>query len=292
MQYNSSNWGWGASAQTTPELRRETRGYSGNYVLGVYDKKTKQVTLRTVPLFTMNRSVKALSQLSAMATETGTNDGFDYTKARRDLGEAFGNKKQKQAARNMDRMKVNTENMDSILEHVASGIDESAATLPSEKELAAALSASRALPQAHVDAGEPADVYPMDELVPATVLKALHTRHLLKCTSQADLGKSLRSLSLPSPWLLPRMWQLVQTAQNDAGSSSKAMELVRLGYYISILLAFRKQARGLGKSDDGASHVAQKMRLPDHEKDIVIEHLTSQFAEQARSSQRYVAHQS
>ena len=132
----------------------------------------------------------------------------------------------------------------------------------------------------------------MDELVPATVLKALHTRHLLKCTSQADLGKSLRSLSLPSPWLLPRMWQLVQTAQNDAGSSSKAMELVRLGYYISILLAFRKQARGLGKSDDGASHVAQKMRLPDHEKDIVIEHLTSQFAEQARSSQRYVAHQS
>ena len=55
---------------------------------------------------------------------------FDYTRARRDLGEAFGNKKQKQAARNMDRMKVNTENMDNILEHVASGIGESASTMP------------------------------------------------------------------------------------------------------------------------------------------------------------------
>ena len=95
--------------------------------------RDRKVTLRAVPMFTLTRSVKALANLSSMAVDRGMGDAFDYVKARRDLGEAFGNKKQKQSARNMDRMKVNTENMDSILEHVATGIDENVATLPSER---------------------------------------------------------------------------------------------------------------------------------------------------------------
>ena len=284
MQYTSTNWGWGASAQAAADLRRETRGYTGDYLIGAYDKEKKQVTFRVAPLFTLNRSVKSLAHLSASATEHGARDNMDYTRARRDLGEAFGNKKQKQAARNLDRMKVNTENMDGILEHVASGIDVSASSLPTDLELNATLNTSRALPQAHLDASEPADVYPLASLVPPTVLNALHTRHLLKCSSQSDLAKALRLTS--SPWLLPRMWQIVQTAQNDAGMS-RAMELVRVGYYVAILLAFRKHARGLSRGDDGVSQVAHKMRLPEHEKDIVMEHLVSQYAEQARSSHRY-----
>ena len=133
MQYTSSNWGWGASARAPADMRRETRGYSGDYLLGVYNPETQKVTLRAVPMFTLTRSVKALANLSSMAVDRGMCDAFDYVKARRDLGEAFGNKKQKQSARNMDRMKVNTENMDSILEHVATGIDENVATLPSER---------------------------------------------------------------------------------------------------------------------------------------------------------------
>lgn len=288
IQYTSTNWGWGASARAAPELRRETRGYSGDYLMGIYDKTKKQVTLRAVPLFTLNRSIKALANLSSAATERGMHNDFDYTRARRDLGEAFGNKKQKQAARNMDRMKVNTENMDNILEHVASGIGESASTLPTEKELTASLNTSRALPQAHLDATEPAGVYPLESLVPMTVLNALHTRHLLKCTTQAELGKALRVLPQPSPWLLPRLWQIVQTAQNDAGNTSRAMELIRIGYYVAILLAFRKYARWLSRhGEDGVSSISQKMRLPDHERDIVMEHLVSHFAEQSRGSQRY-----
>lgn len=285
MQYTSGNWGWGASAQAPPELRRETRGYSGDYLLGLYDPVTKTVNLRKVPMFTLSRSVKALANLSSMATDRGRDEGFDYTKARRDLGEAFGNKKQKQAARNMDRMKVNTEHMDNILEHVALGIDESSASLPSEVELNAALNASRALPKANLEASESAEVYPVDSLVPPTVLKALQTRYLLKCTSSSELGKAMRVMSLPSPWLLPLLWQHVQTAQNDDGSTSEAMKLVRLGYVMAILLSFRKHTRLLNKGDDGVALLSQKMHLPDHEKDIVMEYLLSQFAEQSRGSQ-------
>ena len=128
----------------------------------------------------------------------------------------------------------------------------------------------------------------MDSLVPPTLLKALQTRFLLKCTSSSELGKAMRVLSLPSPWLLPLLWQHVQTAQNDAGSTSKAMELVRLGYVVAILLTFRKHTRLLNKGDDGATLLSQKMRLPENEKDMVMEYLLSQFAEQSRGSQRYV----
>lgn len=129
----------------------------------------------------------------------------------------------------------------------------------------------------------------MDSLVPPTVLKALQTRYLLKCTSSSELGKAMRVMSLPSPWLLPLLWQHVQTAQNDDGSTSEAMKLVRLGYVMAILLSFRKHTRLLNKGDDGVALLSQKMHLPDHEKDIVMEYLLSQFAEQSRGSQRYVS---
>lgn len=288
VQYLSTNWDLGASSSAPPALRRDTRGYSGEYLLGVYDKKTQQVTLRAVPVFTLNRSVKALADVSASALRSAA-DGLDYSRARRDLGEAFGNKKQKQAARNMDRMKVNTENMDSVLEHVASGIDESVASLPTESELAAALNASRALPQANVDAEDPADVYALDTLLPPTVRKALGTKALLACQSQSELSKALRMLPQPSPWLLPRLWSVVQTAQND-GAASKAAELVRVGYYLALLLSFRRNARSIGKSgDESGMLLAQKMRVPDREKEVLMDDLLSRFAEKARGSQKYVS---
>lgn len=290
VQYLSSNWGWGASSQAKSDIRRETRGYSGEYMLGVYNKDTKQVTLRAVPVFTLNRTVKALAETNAMAIERGTEPGFDYTRARRDLGDTFGNKKQKQAARNMDRMKVNTQNMDGVLEHVASGIGESMVNMPSEAELAMALNASRALPQANLAAEDPADVYALDTVFPPAVRKVLGTRPLLASESQAALGEAMRSLSLPSPWLLPRVWNAVQTAQNDEHGASKATEQVRLGYYLALLLAFRRHARGLSRGDDHGSAVAQKMRLHDHEKEVVMDDLLTRFTEKKRGSSKYVCH--
>lgn len=155
-------------------------------------------------------------------------------------------------------------------------------------ELAAALHGSRALPPAVLDAADPADVYPIESLVPRTVLSSLNTRHLLKTASQGDLGKALRLPPHSSSWLLPRLWQTVQAAQNDAGSTSTATERVRVGYYVSLLLNFRRHARALNRGEDGVAAVADKMRLPDHERDIVMEHLVAQFAEQARGSHRYV----
>ena len=77
MQYTSTNWGWGASAQAAADLRRETRGYTGDYLIGAYDKEKKQVTFRVAPLFTLNRSVKSLAHRSASAPEQGALDPMD-----------------------------------------------------------------------------------------------------------------------------------------------------------------------------------------------------------------------
>ncbi|WFD43322.1 DNA-directed RNA polymerase I subunit rpa49 [Malassezia psittaci] len=288
IQYLSSNWGWGASSKAPADLRRETRGYAGEYLLGIYDKTSKQVTLRAVPVFTINRSIKALSKLSAMAVERGVENGFDYSRARRDLGEAFGNKKQKQAARNMDRMKVNTENMDGVLEQVASNIDESVTTLPSEAELAAAINASRALPTPNLNAEDPAEVYPLDTLLPAAIRRAFPIESILTCSSEMELVQSLRTLPQPSPWLAPRLYAAIHATQ-DNGKKSDSAILVQIGYYIAVLLSFRRHSRVLGKSgEDRVSILAQKMRLPEREKDLIINHLTSRFAESPRGSSKSV----
>lgn len=287
IQYISGNWGWGASAETPVDIRRETRGYTGDYMVGEYDPERKSVTLRKAPLLTLNRSVKALAGLSAMASERGDGE-FDYTKARRDLGEAFGNKKQKQAARNMDRMRVKTDNMDGVLADVATGIDESSANLPSENELVASLNASRALPVPNTDATDPSEAYPLSSLVPPAVFKNLYIRPLLAAKSQQDLAQALRLVPASSQWLLPRLWHAVQAAHQD----QSAQEAVRIGYYIAVLLAFRRSARTLSNASsaaDGVAALGSKMRLADRERDVVIEDLVSRFAEKTRGTQMCVA---
>lgn len=287
IQYTSGNWGWGAASDCPVEVRRETRGYTGDYMIGEYDAENNTVTLRKAPLFTMGRSVKALAGLSAMATQTGES-AVDYGKARRDLGEAFGNKKQKQAARNMDRMRVKTDNMDGVLSQVATDIDESSANLPSEGELVASLNSSRALPLPNTDATDPAEAYPRESLIPHAVFKNLHVRPLLAAKSQSDLAQSLRVIPASSQWLIPRLWHAVQSAHQD----SSANDAVRVGYYIAILLAFRRHARTLSNAQsaaDGTAALASKMRLADRERDIVIDDLVSRFSEKTRGTQIPVA---
>lgn len=256
-------------------------------MLGVYDPEKQAVTLRAVPVFTLGRSVKALAQLSATAIERGTGDTLNYTQARRNLGEAFGNKRQKQTARNLDRMKVRTDNMDHVLADVATGIDASVSALPSDAELNAALNASRALPEANVNAEDPADVYALHALVPRTVLHTLSAQSLFGATSQGELARRIGPLGKPSPWLLPRIWHLVQGLENST-DRSQTKELIRAGYYVAVLLAFRRSARALSSSDGEAS-VAQKMRLSEEERDVVMDDLVARFTERTRTDQTYVA---
>lgn len=81
--------------------------------------------MKAAPLLKVSRSVKALAS-EPTVRKTATGNMFED---RRALGEAFGNKKQKQNARNQDKMKVNLSEdkgveSEAIMNHVMGEIAE------------------------------------------------------------------------------------------------------------------------------------------------------------------------
>lgn len=115
------------------------------YMVGIYDPSTSTVELRAAPAFIVRRSIKALNDVSASISGYGVNDGtMDWDSrvaARRDLGEAFGNRKTKLKAKADDRMKVNTANMTGIMETVQKEIEENSRDAQDPGELLACLPA-------------------------------------------------------------------------------------------------------------------------------------------------------
>ncbi|MCO5575466.1 hypothetical protein L7F22_029267 [Adiantum nelumboides] len=125
--------------------RREARGYSGEYMVGVYDPDNSTVTLRAAPIFNLGRSVKSLTNLSLDAS-SNTRDWQERMQARRGLGETFGNRKTKLKARNDDRMKVDTSNMLDVMGTMQEGIEEATQHLPSEERMKEEADQARPIP--------------------------------------------------------------------------------------------------------------------------------------------------
>lgn len=95
------------------------------YLVGIHDPETSTITLKAAPLLKVSRSVKALAS-EPTARKTATGNMFED---RRALGEAFGNRKQKQNARNQDKMRVNLSEdkgaeSEAIMNHVMGEIAE------------------------------------------------------------------------------------------------------------------------------------------------------------------------
>lgn len=108
--------------------------------MGIYDPVTSTVTLRAAPAFTVRRRIKALAEqslaISSVLDGEGAQDYAARVLAKRDLGEAFGNRKTKIKARNDDRMKVNTENMSDVMATMREGIETSSKHMDSAGESA------------------------------------------------------------------------------------------------------------------------------------------------------------
>lgn len=92
-------------------------------MVGIHDRETSTLTLVSAPFLQVSRTLKkdALGSSSRTSVSTG-----NMMQDRRSLGEMFGNRKQKQNARNQDRMKVQVfeeDGLDTTIGHVVKGID-------------------------------------------------------------------------------------------------------------------------------------------------------------------------
>ncbi|PWY98359.1 hypothetical protein BCV70DRAFT_218806 [Testicularia cyperi] len=213
MAYVGSNFEFGSSV--------EARGYSGEYVVGVYDPTSSTVTLRAVPSFQVSRSVKANSSLSSISSNKAFADYQAMTQARRALGDTFGNRKQKNNARNQDKMKVDTSNMESILDDYTGGIETQLASLPSLEEITAMSTATRPMPPAHLDAKHPADAYRLSDLIAPSVFRTLPIQKFIdNANDMAEIRKLLPFSKQFPAWIASRIVENAQRASHLSGDGS------------------------------------------------------------------------
>lgn len=213
MDYVAWNFDMNASVDDEAKTRQEARGYSGEYMVGVYDPDKSIVTLRGAPVFNLTRSIKSLSSLS-MDLSSGTRDWQERLQARRGLGETFGNRKTKLKARNADRMKVDTSNMLDVMNIMQEGIEEATYNIPTEEDMKEEADQSRPIPPANLHALVPQEAYPLNELIPDAIYRLLNVKFLQNVESANQLGPLL-PYDGPnhSVWLKDRMWPLIQVSQ-------------------------------------------------------------------------------
>jgi DNA-directed RNA polymerase I subunit RPA49 len=135
--------------------------YTPRYLIGIRDKTTNKMTLRTAPLFLVSHHVKALQSSGA----TASSDRPDYTLAKNQLGEAFGTKKARARIRAAERNKVDVGAMGGGVQDVLQGmIQSNTSTLPQKQEAEQDANDNRPIPRHNDQASSPAEVsdcYPL-----------------------------------------------------------------------------------------------------------------------------------
>jgi DNA-directed RNA polymerase I subunit RPA49 len=212
MDFVAWNFDLNASEEDEEKLRRESRGYAGNYMIGVYDPSNSTVTLRAAPMFSLRRSIKSL-QFSSLENSSSTRDWQERLQARRGLGETFGNRKTKIKARNEDRMKVDTSNMADVINTMQEGIEEATENMPDEQTMKEESDQARPIPPPNLLALVPQEAYALHVLIPEEIFRLLNVKFLSSVESASQLGRMLPQGPSHSTWLKDRMWSLIQISQ-------------------------------------------------------------------------------
>lgn len=291
---------WDLATATTQQEATDARGYPGQYLVGLYDPATGQVTLHASPLLNVARNIQGSSlQVQGRA---------DYAKARRDLGEAFGNRKQKLAMRNADRMKVDTTGMaEGVLDGIATSVTESTAKAAAIASTSSATDVeSRPIPTPHLDAPTPDLVYPLSELFPSSISSNINPSACLAANDAAHIKRLLPSPMSRSQWLSSRIWNRVLASRNnsasggEAGSSSSGIlktssthqkQQTRLLLFISYLASLRAlSAQSRGRILNDRKSLREKLKIGQHngeaESEALIDSLLAQFCERDRAKGR------
>ncbi|PWN40225.1 hypothetical protein IE81DRAFT_235718 [Ceraceosorus guamensis] len=308
MSYVGNNWISSAAApEHSDEDRLSARGYSGEFLVGIYDPATSTVTLRVAPAFVVRRRIKALAEQSLAISSVLDGDGAqDYAArmlARRDLGEAFGNRKTKLKARNDDRMKVNTENMTDIMATMREGIETSSKHMDSADAVEAAAKAAQAIPPHNEQAENPREAYAIGDLVPSSILKAIDITNLLLASSPEAVKQGLPvGGPAKSKWLVGKAWEAIQQVNHGSsvaapvgilktstGGSVKDDGKLRLTLclYAAMLWKLYDEKMNVGRPND-RQKLLEKLKVDENKHGrMIFAHLMDTFAEKMRSTHRY-----
>ncbi|KIY65180.1 Rpa49 subunit specific to nuclear RNA polymerase I [Cylindrobasidium torrendii FP15055 ss-10] len=253
---------------TNADETKEVEGAGCKYMIAVHNKRTGATELlpMTVPVHIVKQNVKALK--SAMVDTEKPGGGYQVAKTA--LGESFGTKKAKASIRAAERNKVDVAAMQGAMDHVMDGIEKGAGGLPSKDEAKAEANANRLVPPYDEHAVEPADIYPLQNIVPENEWKAIS----ISALERAEDFKARLAL-LPerrSEWVNGHL-------RKTQGMSPKNIKkTLKFAYYVSTMIAFRRFA---GRRECNLDTLQEQLKtVPD----TIVEGMYLRFTEASRGS--------
>ncbi|KAF8966904.1 RNA polymerase I associated factor, A49-like protein [Flammula alnicola] len=241
------------------------------YLVAVRNTRTGTISILPTPKtpHILSHTVKALKSIPPSAAPSK----LQYLEAKTTLGETFGTKKQKASIRAQERNRIDVSAMEGVMGYVMDSIEKGAGGLMTKEEAKETTDKNRLIPPFSTTATDPAEVYPLHDIIPEAEWKALSVSSFDAATTDKE-----RIAMLPfrkSTWVNDHLKAIVEAT----GKSKK--KNIKILLYISAMLAFRQAS--FSKTLEKEKLYERLGAVPS----IVIDSLLSRFAETARGSSTY-----
>ncbi|KAF9264475.1 RNA polymerase I associated factor, A49-like protein [Marasmius fiardii PR-910] len=241
-----------------------------HYLLAVHDPRTSSLRIIPTPKtpHVLGRTVKKLKSIPIGAIPSN----LAYREARTTLGETFGTKKAKAAIRAEQRNRVDVAAMQGVMQHVIDGIEKGAEGLLTAEEVKEIEDTNRPIPQFDDTTTDPAEVYPLHNIIPESEWRAIDT-------SQFDAAKSPKDRIALLPSARPD-WVQTHVRALEGSNQKSAKKKWKMVYYVSALFAlFRILAPNNRRMDKQT--IRQKLKgVPT----LIVDGMLSRFSETSRDS--------
>ncbi|KLO18764.1 Rpa49 subunit specific to nuclear RNA polymerase I [Schizopora paradoxa] len=234
------------------------------YYVGVRNKRTNVVTIRPAPIQVFTRNVKALKNLTPIASSSA-----ERIAARNALGETFGTKKAQKAIRAAERNKVDVSAMQGVTSHIQESIEAKTQSLPTQEKAKELEDESRNIPPFNAEAKTPSEVYELHKIIPQAEFNAIDINEILQASSDYERMSSVPSRR--SDWVRHHVSSICNSSKPD----KKALKIV---LYVSAMMAFYVSAHKLCNDRD-----ALQQRLSGVPSNV-IDGLLERFTDNLRGS--------
>ncbi|KAL4264654.1 RPA49/POLR1E RNA polymerase subunit family protein [Pleurotus pulmonarius] len=270
----------------------ETNTPGSRYVVALHDRATKTLRLFTptsdgtvvpTPVHFLKHTVKSLKSLPSSLPSV-----LPYLEARNTLGETFGTKKAKAQIKQRERQKVDVDAVKGVVSHIVDAIDKGAEGLTTKEEAQDVANSTRLVPPFSDTATDPADVYPLHNIIPEAEWKALGPSISPVIALGTGSRAKERQAIFPfkhSSWVNDHIGRIVQTEGRGGLEGKHGKKNLRILYYISTLFWFRNIMQRGGIQGLEKEAIVEKLEgLPG----VVLDGLLSRFTETTRASTKHV----
>lgn len=245
----------------------------GRYMLAVYNKRTNQAQLIPSPAHIIAPTLKRLKHLSTISAPT---DNENRAIQRDALGTAFGSKRAKANIRAAERSKIDVSSADlqAYQPELQATLGDVLSNLPDTADLANMTASASLIPKFNVNASDPSEAYPIENIVSRPELAAMPIKDCLQASTLSERMSCMPTRQ--SAFAADALKRLVTSISDSKWDKPAKEKLRRLVYFVT-LLAFNRT--GSKKSMDD---LRTKLGVAD----VVIEGLLERFTENIKGSKK------